>query len=99
MPQVPGVYSFSCTIAWQAAPGTVTQWEASLHWNMQRIFTSGDLTDGKAATRTVYGVMRLKKDEKVQCAAYQESSGSQPLNVEWAVTTFEGHRVALATAE
>ncbi len=89
-----GVYAFSCTVGWASAPGVVAQWESSLHYGDLQIFTSGDTTDGQAATRTVYGVMRLEAGMPVRCGAYQNSPAAQPLEVDWAVTTFEGHRLA-----
>jgi hypothetical protein len=94
-PKEAGFYELSCLITWEAAGGTVAQWEAALMWEGDEIFFSGDTTDGSAATRQVHGTMKLGAGEKVQCRALQAGSASaQPLNVHWAYTTFEGHRFA-----
>ena len=89
-----GIYYFTCLVAWHSADGVVAQWEASLHFNGSEVFYTGDISDGRAATRLVSGTMQLHAGERVQCSALQLSPDPQPLQVQWASTLFEGHRIA-----
>lgn len=93
-PKKPGVYAFTCTVAWNPPAGDVVTWEATLHWDKLRIFSSKAITDGQETTRSVNAVMRLQAGDEVQCGVWHTSAGPQPLYVDWAVTTFDGHRVA-----
>ena len=88
----PGYYEFTCTVRWGAPAGVVAKWEAALHWNDQEIFIGGGVGDGQDAVSSVHNVMQLKAGERVRCAAWHNSGASRALDVEWAHTTFEGHR-------
>ncbi len=88
-----GLYEFSCVVAWAAADGLSGLWEAALHVNEFERYYNGDVTPGKSVTRSVHGILKLAKDDRVRCSGLQEAV-SQPLNVDHNYTVFAGRRFA-----
>lgn len=88
-----GYYEFSCVVAWAAAPGVTGLWEAALHLNGFERYYNGHESSGNSVTRAIHGVMALNQGDRVQCAGLQ-SAQSQPINVDYNFTTFEGRKFA-----
>jgi hypothetical protein len=90
----PGLYEFSCTIAFDAESTVLGTWEVSIALNGWEHTYDGHYGDGVAATRSLTSVLQLNTGDVVTCTGLVSVASAQ-LNVTTSPTynAFSGHRL------